>query len=97
MRIFVNIIGILGLFASISLALYIGPIWWVLTLLPLLFVSIFTISVGADSNYWSYRKKEDTLLDELDVEKDAYHSAKKSFEQTGLLLGNILVDKKENY
>lgn len=97
MRTFVNVIGITMLFTVLVLALHLGAILWSLFLVPCLFGSILLITLGADSNYWAYRNKEDSLLTELEAEKEAYTLAKESLEQTGLLLGNILVEKKENY
>jgi hypothetical protein len=97
MRTFVNVIGITMLFTVLVLALHLGAILWLLFLVPCLFGSILLITIGADSNYWAYRNKTDFLLTELEAEKEAYILAKESMEQTGLLLGNILVEKKENY
>jgi hypothetical protein len=97
MRRFITIISIIGIFAAVMLALYLKMSLWTLLLLPLTFSTIFSLSVTADSIYWRTTTKELQVIKELEEEKNAYKLAKESLEQVGLLLGDILVDKKEDY
>jgi hypothetical protein len=60
-------------------------------------VLLWLITVVNDKSYIAYKNKRENLLKELETEKQAYVDARKELEATSIMLGNILVEKKENY
>lgn len=83
---------ILLVLAAIANLIFYG-LAFVLTLIP-----TFILSDIIQSHAWnSYKRKYNNALEELDNEKNAYEETKKELEATSLMLGQILIEKKENY
>lgn len=84
---------IIGSFILLSYGNPIILLMWMLTFIP----SVLLASIAVDPAYISYKKKYENSLEELEKEKEAYEDARNALEHTGLLLGELLIEKKETF
>lgn len=82
---------LIGVFILISHGNPIILLMWMLTFIP----SVILARIATDPAFISYKKKYENNLEELKKEKEAYEDARHALEHTGLLLGELLIEKKE--
>lgn len=96
MKNIVSILSLLQIIGFITTLAFVGG--FAALLYSFTFITLLILlNIVKDKAYEKYTVKYENAIEELQKEKEAYQDAKSALEHTGVILGEILIEKKENY